>query len=600
MSFIRYTRFLIGITLVVAACQSVDTLHPEEQPQSENTLPAQKSESQEGESQNDRALLTFDDLMAGFEYTSPVAESALTIPEGATPPKHAFEGRLELVGENLVGEVKVLTGNPDLEPEVPHLPEFDFEFVQRDGYLIPVQRGLIITDHPYWNYLIEPGRVWAESGDQGYSRASFPFALNWKGANAVFNGTMTFLFDEEGVSKVWYQITQEIAIGFRGDLWGLLDAVYTPEPVDGVEKIRMNFAQELANRFPTRPIQALAEDYPGVDIGAFGQGVSKQHLNWYGVVVNGVNYVGGCETRYGIYPYCEYMRVPSYSTAKSIFASLALMRLAQKYDSEVPNLLIKDYVPEAAESSGDWGTVTFDHVLDMATGNYRTSVFMVDEEQWSNPFWTNDYYAEKIAAAFEWPNSNAPGVQWVYRSSDTFIVTRAMQNYLETHAGSEADIFDFVVDEIYKPLNMGPGVFSTQRTRDDKWNGQPIGLGGMWWVPDDLAKITHFLNVDGGAIGDDQLLPPDMLTAALQRDPNDRGVESYPGGRYNNAFWADRYGETDGFECEFWVAEMQGYSGVVVVLMPNGSSYYYASDNQTFTWDAAVKEADKIIPHCQE
>ena len=597
MSFNRGIWFLIWVVLVVAACQPVTPIPPEELPVLDDGQSVPDLDMQADDNLAERAALTYDDLMSGFEYTSPVSESLLSIPEDAAPPEHTFEGRLELVGEDLIGEVKVLTGNPNQEPEVAHLPEFDFEFVQSDGYLIPVQRGLIITDHPYWNYFIEPGRVWNEAGDQGNTRASFPFALNWKGANAVFNGTMTFLFDDDGVSKVWYQITQEIAIGFRGDLWGLLDAKYMPGPVEGADKISADFAQELANRFPTRPIQALAEEYPGVDISAFGRGVSKQHMNWYGFVVNGVNYLGGCETRYGIYPYCEYMRVPSYSTAKSIFASLALMRLAQKYDSEVPNLLIKNYVPEAAESSGDWSTVTFDHVLDMATGNYRTSVFMVDEEQWGNPFWTNEYYA---AAAFDWPNSNAPGVQWVYRSSDTFIVTRAMQNYLETRQGPDADIFDFVVDEIYKPLNMGPGVSSTQRTKDDNWNGQPIGLGGMWWVPDDLAKITQFLNVDGGAIGSDQVLPPEMLAASLQRAPNDRGVESYPGGRYNNAFWADRYGENDGFECEFWVAEMQGYSGVVVVLMPNGSSYYYASDNQTFTWDAAVKEADKIIPHCQE
>ena len=43
---------------------------------------------------------------------------------------------------------------------------------------------------------------------------------------------------------------------------------------------------------------------------------------------------------------------------------------------------------------------------------------------------------------------------------------------------------------------------------------------------------------------------------------------------------------------------MQGYSGIVVALMPNGASYYYASDGREFTWDAAVRQADQIIPHC--
>ncbi|MBC8504996.1 MAG: hypothetical protein ISR58_14245 [Anaerolineales bacterium] len=601
--FTLFRAIIVGFALVVTACQPTDHVLSGEISVAETTkenLPTPTIEQQDNADLNAREILTYDELMSGFDYTSPLDESALTIPIDAAPPEHIFEGRLELVGEDTIGDLKVLLGDPNQEPEVSHLPEFDFEFVQQDGYLIPVQRGLIITDHPQWNYFIEPGRVWQEAGDQGYSRASFPFALNWKGANAVFNGTMTFLFDDEHISKVWYQISQEIAIGFSGDLWGLLDANYHSNQVAGSDGIKAAFLQEVANRFPTKPLEDLAEKYPEVDLTAFGRGIRPRYMNWYGLIIEGVNYVGGCQTRYGTYPYCEYMRVPSYSTAKSAFASIALMRLAQKYDPEVKDFLIADYVPEAVESPGDWSAVTFDNTLDMATGNFRTSRFMVDEEQWDNPFWNEEYYAERIAAAFNWPHGAPPGTQWVYRSSDTFIVTRAMANYLKTQEGSDADIFEFVVQEIYQPLNLGPGVFSTQRTQDDNYNGHPIGLGGMWWVPDDLAKITTFLNVDGGVIDGEQILHPDILAAALQRDPNDRGVVSYPGGQYNNAFWADRYTENEGYSCEFWVAEMQGYSGVVVVLMPNGTIYYYASDNQDFTWDAAVRESDKLIPHCSD
>lgn len=594
----------VGIILVAVACQPTESTLSEIQPTAvivEEIQPIVDTNQPEHNSQSERTLLSYDDLLSGFEYSSPVDEAALTRPADAAPPEHIFEGRLELHGEASTGAMTVLLGNPNPEPEESHLPEFDFEFVQSDdGHLIPVQRGLIITDHPYWNYILEPGQVWQEDGDQGFSRASFPFAINWKGANATFNGTMTFLFDDDGISKVWYQITQETTISLSADMWGLLDATYYPHPVNDSATIKAAFAQEQADRFPTKPIENLAVDYPGVDMTAFGRGVSPRHLTWYGLVVNGVNYISGCQTRYGEYPYCEYMRAPSYSTAKSAFVSIALMRLAQKYDPDVADFLIKDFVPEAADSPGDWSTVTFDHVLDMATGNYETAAWMVDEEQWDNPFWNEEYYAEKIAAAFDWPHSATPGTQWVYRSSDTFILTQALGNYLGTQTGINADIFEFVVEEVYKPLKMGPGVFSTQRTQDENWTGQPIGLGGMWWIPDDLAKIANFLNADGGAIDGQQIIHPDMLSATLQRDRKDRGVENYPGGQYNNAFWADSYGVSDGFDCEFWVAEMQGYSGIVVVLMPNGASYYYASDGQEFTWDAAVKEADKLIPHCTE
>ena len=371
--------------------------------------------------------------------------------------------------------------------------------------------------------------------------------------------------------------------------------------VPGSEQIKEDFSRELASRFPTKPIEALEQDYPDIDLSAFGYGVSREHMTWYGFVIDGVQYLGGCQTRYGHYPYCESMRAPSYSTAKSAFASLTLMRLEQKYGQDVPELLIKDYVPEAAQSIGDWETVSFDHTLDMATGNYQTSQRMVDEEHWdSDPFWSEDYYQERIQAAFNWPNSSSPGEVWVYRTFDTFILSAAMQSFLQVIEGDQADIFQFVVDEIYKPLDLGPGLFSTVRTKDGNWQGLPVGGYGIWWVPDDLAKLVTFLNVDQGRIDGEQILDPDQLMAALQQIPEDRGVVRDGDGRYNNAFWADQYTSARDPSCSFWVPHMYGYSGIVVALIPNGTAYYYASDNQQFTTTRAIQEAELLIPICDD
>jgi len=514
-----------------------------------------------------------------------------------TLPAHSFEGRLELLGEPEGGHIKMVRGQ--LEPEHAYLPEFDFAFVQSDGYLIPVQRGQIIAEHPLWNLILEPGRVWQEAGDGGYSRASLPFALTTKGGNATFNGTLTFLFDAQSVSKVWYQITQETTSYTRANLWGLLDAVYHPGPADGAEQLRADFAAELATRLPIKPIEALAEDYPEVNVSAFGHGVTPAHMTWYGVVVNGVNYVDGCQTRFGTYPYCESMRATSYSTAKSAFAGVALMRLAQKYGIEVTKLLIKDYVPEYTASSGDWEHVTFNHTIDMSTGNYVSDGFMVDDNsEKMGEFYGAQPYSARVAAAFSAPSAAAPGEKWVYRTSDTFILTRALHNFLQTQEGPEADIYQFVVDEIYRPLGLGPGVFTTMRTADDNWQGQAEGGYGTWWIPDDIAKLALLLNNDDGQINGEQILHPGLLAATMQRDPDDRGVKIDGRQMYNNAFWATHYTKSDGFDCEFWITEMQGVSGNVVAMFPNGITYYYFSDNQQFTWDAALRESDKMIPLC--
>ena len=597
-------QFVIGvISLLLFACSPGNIRTPEQTPTQGSTtpLPATSSPfpSPLGFQPNERTILTYDQLLNDFNPGSPVDDGAFAIPDSALPAEHIFEGRLELFSEDTRGGIQVLRGNPDVDPQVPYLPEFNFEFLQSGDYLIPVQRGLIITEHPIWNYIIEPGRVWREEGDGSYSRVSFPFSLVWKGSNAIFNGVMTFLFNDDGISKVWYQTTQETTISFSLDLWGQLDAAYHSEPVKNSGQIQAAFADELSQRFPTKPIEQLAEDYPQVDVTQFGRGISKKHLTYYGFVYNGINYVSSCPTRYGEYAYCEYLRAPSYSTAKSTFPSLALMRLAQKHDPGVADLLIKDFVPEYADSPGDWSRVTFDHTLDMATGNFRSSGYMDDEENFdTDPFWNEEYYAERIAAAFNWPQGAEPGSQWVYRTFDTFIVTRALHNYLQTIEGSQADIFDFLVDEVFIPIQIAPGAHTTLRTRDENWQGQPYGGYGLWWIQDDIAKITNFLNVDRGMVNGEQLLHPDYLAAALQFDPEDRGVDIDSRSKYNNAFWARLYDQREGYDCEFWVPQMLGYSGIVIVMMPNGSSYYYASDNREFTWLEALKESNKIAPHC--
>ena len=104
---------------------------------------------------------------------------------------------------------------------------------------------------------------------------------------------------------------------------------------------------------------------------------------------------------------------------------------------------------------------------------------------------------------------------------------------------------------------------------------------------------------DGGEIDGKQILHPGLLAASLQQNLDDRGVRINNRRMYNNAFWANHYTESNGYDCEFWVSQMLGVSGNVVALFPNGITYYYFSDNQEFTWDAALRESDKIIPLCR-
>jgi hypothetical protein len=553
----------------------------------------------------ERSLLTYDNLMTG-NAVAPVGDSAFALPEAAAMPEVTFEGYLQIPSTTDSGS-KVIRDDSNFaaNPARMQLPPFDLQFVQDGSYLIPVVQGLVITGQPYWNYIVGPGRIWQETGDHGYARLSFPFALVERNQNCTHNGVMTFLFNGTQISRVRYQITQETCLYFKFDLWGRSTATFTPGSIPQVGSIKAAHATELANLLPTKPLAALTTDYPKakVSLTSFGNGITPEHMTAYGLVINGVSYVSGCQTRHGEYAYCESLRLPSYSTAKSAFAAVALMRLGQKYGTAVYDMLVKDYVPEAASAEGNWSAVTFRNALDMSTGNYDQAGFEVDESGTTMLSFLDkaETYTDKIRYTFLFPGQKAPGQVWVYHTSDTFIVTRAMNNYLAQKEGDGADIFNFVRDEIYIPLHLSTGALTTLRT-DNSPSGAPFGGYGLFWTQDDIAKVSLLLNDQNGSIDGTQILEPGLLDASLQRNPNGRGLNTtgVPIFKYRNGFWAKEWtpSENRRYSCTFWTPFMSGYGGITVVLMPKGSVYYYFSDNNEFSWYDAVNESNKIKPMC--
>ena len=82
-------------------------------------------------------------------------------------------------------------------------------------------------------------------------------------------------------------------------------------------------------------------------------------------------------------------------------------------------------------------------------------------------------------------------------------------------------------------------------------------------------------------------------------DPSDRGLTIPSQGlRYNNSFWARNIAQEIGCPGELWVPFMSGYGGITLLLLPNGMSYYVFSDNGTFEWIEAAREAHAISSLC--
>ena len=554
-----------------------------------------------------RTLLTRQELQSG-KSTAPVEDATFALPDGAAMPrrKQTFQGRLRLLSPDQTGGFRAVTDPYNLGriELLKHLPEFDFEFVQNGSHLIPVQQGLQYGTNPYYNYLIGPGRIWSESGDRGWSRASVPFALIERNQNGIHNGVLCFLFNGRSVSNVRYQITQETCTWFKFDLWGQVEGQYIPETIPGTKGLQNAHADEVANRLPTKPLSALTTDFPSahVDLSAFGKGVTPEHRTVFGLFLNGTNYVGECKTRYGQYSFPEAMRFPSFSTAKSAFAGMALMRLVKKYGDGVRNLRIKDYLPECASSMGDWSAVTFQHALNMATGNYSQPGFMEDENglPMTLSFLGQEKYADRIRGALSYGHKSPPGTFWVYRTADTFILTTAMRNYLRTKAGPSADLFTMLRDEVYIPSHLSAGALVMLRT-DNSATGVPVGGYGLFLTMDDTAKLARLLNNDAGAIGGTQLLDPGMVAAGFQRDPAHRGLTttgSYPY-NYSNGFWSLQMtpSQYSVLKRPIWPVWMSGYGGIIILMMPNGSTYYHFSDNNEFPPIApVVLESNKLSP----
>jgi hypothetical protein len=545
------------------------------------------------------------------------------LPANAAAPSQTFEGTLTLSDPASRGSAQILRNDfgDDSASNSPwrHLPGFSFQFVQNGSYLIPVQQGLVITGNAAWNYIVGPGRVWQEKSDNGYMRASLPIALVERNQNCVHNGEMTFLFNRAkspNISKVRYQVTQETCLYFKLDMWGQLAATYTPGSVAHDEALENTEAAEVANRLPTKPFSALATDYPnsGIDLANFTYGFHSQgDITTYGLLINGVNYVSRCQTRHGTYAFCDNMRLPSYSLAKSSFAGLAMMWLGQQYGREVYGRLIRNYVPQYLDG-GDWKNVTFDNTADMATGNYTSARNEADEgSPQERAFLRAESYSTKIADAFApFPYRAVPGTTWVYQTHATFILTQAMNSYLQQQQGSGADIFNSIRDAVFKPLNMSQGSLSTLRS-DDSASGKPFGGYGLFFIQDDIAKIGRFLNNGDGAINgvkNAQVLDRTRLQESLFRSANpatlgvpvpDTGTPPVPNTfRYHNLFWA-KYMTTAEFpqyRCNFWVPFMSGYGGITVLLLPNGATYYIFSDGNEFIWYAAVNEINRIAPLC--
>jgi hypothetical protein len=559
-----------------------------------------------------RSELSYATLMTG-SYPQPVDFSAYAPDAGATAATHEFAGVLQLrFGGTLPHHV--LLADPtyvsaaDVARALTWPADFAYEFAPDGAALVPMRRGAIPGSHGWWEVILEPGRAWNEAGDHGLTRAAIPFSLQERNANCTHNGVLMFLFGADGtVSRTAMQITSETCLYLHVDLWALLQTRYRPTvPARGAAThdapALVAYRAERAARLPRRTLAQLQLDHPQLDTAALAIG-APEASTIHGLVFDGVNYTSACATRSGGYPYCDELDLPSYSLAKSLFAATALMRLQAQYP-QARSQLISAHVPQCRRPA--WGGVSFANALDMATGNYDSDQFEVDElDAKTAGLFLASAHRSKIAFACKaYPHRAAPGARWVYHTSDTYLLGTALAHYLRGLPGHQRDDLyrDLVYAQIYAPLQLSGTTAVTRRCYDAV--AQPFTGWGLTFNPGDIARLGLFYGVDHGAIGGAPLLDPQMLDQALQRDQHARGlpVAGYPDLRYQHGFWARNLRPVLHCTHDTWVPFMSGFGGISVVMFPNGVVYYNFADDAlpaSFDWAAPAREVRKLGDYCQ-
>lgn len=537
--------------------------------------------------------------MSTEHLTDPWTTAHFTPPPDASPPTVVLEGTLDItatLSEGMTVHVDDFALAGEARWRIGELPNLRITLVSDGPHLVVAERGPRSTDHPYWEVLLEPGRAWQDPEAPGQALAVLPFALKESNQNCLHYGLLRFAFDAEGIQgEVDWQVASETCAYLKFDAWGQAPAKFVAGAISDRDGLVAAWQAERAARLPVRPVAALQALSPALDLDALAPPEVDDATAW-GMVLDGVHYRSDCPTRRGLHPFCELVALPSYSTAKSLFAGLVFLRMARRYPA-LEQLEVPALVPECDLPDGRWAGVRLRHLVDMTTGNYDSAEFHADEDAAKmQAFFLAATNADKLRFACEaWPRQVEPGTRPVYHSTDDYLLGVALNRFLKSREGEQADIHrDILVDEILAPMNPGPLLRHTQRTYDA--DAQPFVSYGLYFHPDDVARIGVYLQ-------DDASLAPLLSKADLEglRFRDRSGMQSWSlsrGEGYYAGFWGFDMAPHAGCDAPAWVPFMSGYGGIRWALPPGGGVYWFFTDGGHGSWLDALIELARVSPLC--
>ena len=566
------------------------------------------------------ARLAHADFSAGSQPARVIENRAFVPGPGAAAAHEPFAGTLVLAESLLVSAPPDLGFHHVLGKDAQYFPAVRLAFITVDGDLVPVTQEVVRAGSTqpgksYWDVIVQPGRVWVEPGDRGWSRAAFPFALVHTLEGETHNGLATFLYRGRDVTALRFQIVQQttpahIDVPFTAA--GIAPAQREALPSVDAEALAARYRASVRDAVPVRPWSALERRVGAARLAEFDAGLPAKETILTGLDYQGTFYLKGCVSAGGPLPWCDRTRFGVWSVTKAFANELALLRLAQKYGPAVFREKIIDYIPEARAYPA-WAEVTFDDCINMSTGigNGSTKREPNDVEDGYIDATYNEWadapsVADKVAAllrigkTYPW----GPGAVVRYRDQDMYILGVAMDRYLKNHEGATADLWSMLEREVYLPIGIHYAPIN-RSIEPDGSAGHPLMAYGYYATVSDLVKVARLYQARGAAHGVQLLYRPrieELLAGIAPRGLPTGGHSPDGETTYFNAFWNLRYTARGG--CRLYIPQMVGWGNNLVGLFPGGLTgiriAHSPADGGGGERDplAMARVVDGIVPFC--
>ena len=525
------------------------------------------------------------------------------------PAHHTFQGRIKVGNSRVLGRPAGNQGYRDY----PNFPEVTLEFFTLGDELIPRERHTLITRGTSWDLILEPGRIWSEASDNGWSRAAFPFSLIDKQSNLLRNGLASFVYTSDEMSAIRFQITKESSHVGQLDLWGIANAGYTPHAPAELDTWIDAYQTEVSNRIDISPWSELESRFDKELLDRFDGKRIRREISRSGLMIGNKVYASDCNTRYGSYPYCRHMRHAIFSITKSLGGWFTTLRMAEKYGAEIMDYKVSDYV-DLETNNKNWNNVTFAHLLSMVSGigdvePQRVSHYVETYgSENSNALYRAGTWQEKLTVIegvgfYPWKT----GEVFRYAAYDPVVLAVALSELYRSKEGADADLWDMMNNEVFKPIGIA-NVPIRLSLPDAEGRQIPIFGNGMFVTLEEVAKMVSLIRANG------KFRNLQILNAKLLKDSFASTVlqSAYPTGwitntgdetHYFRSLWIAPYQATEG--CTVPILQMSGAGGNAVVLMPNDiTALRFASgpdeDDDNDTWDQTpmIRAADSIRSLC--